>query len=34
VRIGLVVNAENVRYDAGAARAKENRLLFQTHVQF
>ena len=34
VRIGLVLNAEDVRYDAGAARANENRLLFQTHVQF
>jgi hypothetical protein len=34
VRIGLVLNDEDVRYDAGAARPNENRLLFQTHVQF
>ncbi len=34
VRIGLVLTDEDVRYDAGAARANENRLLFQTHVQF
>ena len=34
VRIGLVVSDEDVRYDPGAARRNENRLLFQTHVQF
>ena len=34
VRLGFVVNAENVRYDAGAAERNENRLLVQTHIQF
>lgn len=34
VRVGLVVNDEDVRYDAGAGRPAENRLLVQTHVQF
>jgi len=34
VRIGLVLNDEDVRYEPGAVRANENRLLFQTHVQF
>jgi hypothetical protein len=34
VRVGLLVNDEVVRYDAGAARPNENRLLFQTHVEF
>ncbi|MCA1587077.1 MAG: hypothetical protein LC791_20680, partial [Acidobacteria bacterium] len=34
VRIGLVLNDEDVRYEPGAFRANENRLLFQTHLQF
>jgi hypothetical protein len=34
VRLGLVLNDEDVRYDRGASRPDENRLLFQTHVQF
>ena len=33
-RIGLVVNDEDVRYDGAAGRPNENRVLFQTHVQF
>ena len=34
VRIGLVLNDEDVGYDINAARMKENRLMFQTHIQF
>ena len=34
VRIGFVLNDEDVRYDAAVNRPHENRLLFQTHVQF
>jgi len=34
VRVGLVGSNEDVRYDAGAHQPDENRLLFQTHVQF
>jgi hypothetical protein len=34
VKLGMVVNDENVSYDVGAGRPRENRLLFQTHVQF
>ena len=33
-RLGLVATNEQVHYDAGAARPTENRLLFQTHVEF
>ena len=34
VRIGFVVDDEDVRYDVAANAPDENRLLFQTHVQF
>jgi hypothetical protein len=34
VRLGLVVNDENVSYGAARGLLDENRLLFQTHVQF
>jgi len=34
VRLGLLANNEQVHYDAGAARPRENRLLLQTHVEF
>lgn len=34
VRVGLLVNNEQVHYDAAANRPRENRLLFQTHVEF
>jgi hypothetical protein len=33
-RVGLVVTNEQVHYDAGAARPRENRLLVQTYVEF
>lgn len=33
-RIGFVLDDEDVRYDAGRNRPDENRLLFQTHIQF
>jgi hypothetical protein len=33
-RVGLVLNDEDVRYDAGQRKPDENRLLFQTHIQF
>jgi len=33
-RVGLVVTNEQVHYDAAAARAKENRLLVQMHIEF
>lgn len=33
-RIGFLLNDEDVRYDAGRNRPDENRLLFQTHIQF
>jgi hypothetical protein len=33
-RIGLVVTNEGVHYGTGAARARENRILAQTHVEF
>lgn len=33
-RLGLVVTNEQVAYDPGDGRADENRLLFQTHVEF
>jgi hypothetical protein len=33
-RIGFVLDDEDVRYDAGRNRPNENRLLFQTHIQF
>jgi len=33
-RVGLVVTNEQVHYDPAAARADENRLLVQTHVEF
>jgi hypothetical protein len=33
-RLGLVLNDEDVRYDAGALHARENRLLAQAHVEF
>lgn len=34
VRLGLVVNDENVTYGRARALRDENRLLFQTHIQF
>lgn len=34
VRIGLLLNDEDVSYDRGAGRPDENRLLVQMHVQF
>ena len=33
-RVGLVLTNEQVHYDAGAHQPTENRLLFQTHVEF
>ena len=33
-QVGLVVNNEDVRYDAGDPRPDENRLLAQMHVEF
>jgi len=33
-RVGFVVNDEDVRYEAGRKKPDENRLLFQTHIQF
>jgi hypothetical protein len=33
-RVGLVLNDEDVRYDATQRKPDENRLLFQTHIQF
>jgi len=33
-RVGFVLNDEDVRYDAGAHKPDENRLLLQTHIQF
>jgi hypothetical protein len=33
-RVGLVLTNEQVHYDPAAARATENRLLVQTHVEF
>jgi hypothetical protein len=33
-RVGLVVTNEQVHYERAAARADENRLLVQTHVEF
>lgn len=33
-RVGLVVTNEQVHYDARAGKGTENRLLFQTHVEF
>jgi hypothetical protein len=33
-RVGLVVTNEQVHYDPAAARAQENRLLVQTHIEF
>ena len=33
-RIGFVFDDEDVRYDAARNRPDENRLLFQTHIQF
>ena len=33
-RVGFVLNDEDVHYDAGLNKANENRLLFQTHIQF
>lgn len=33
-RLGFVVTNEQVHYDAAAARPEENRILFQTHVEF
>jgi hypothetical protein len=34
VRIGLVLSDEDVRYERGASQPNENRLLFQTQIQF
>jgi hypothetical protein len=34
LRLGFVATNEQVHYDPGAARPTENRLLFQTQVEF
>lgn len=33
-RLGLVGTNEQITYGSGDGRPKENRLLFQTHVEF
>ena len=33
-RLGLVATNEQVNYDPADARADENRILLQTHVEF